>query len=134
MAHGAIAASASRVIDKRAANGFFSQATSGITGAPIIGGALKRQIAKDGGTWVGGRAELTDAYVSFAANALNRAVHDNPDRLCFTVPLQDIRAVRVRKAFGTDIIDVEAAAGVCTLRCFKAEAFAAAIRQAAGIR
>jgi hypothetical protein len=50
--------------------------------------------------------------------------------LMFDVPLSQISAVRLRKAFVTNIVDVDTPEGTYSLRCWGAQGFAEAIDSA----
>ncbi len=107
------------------ANALFSEARSAVTDPfGAIKGAAEQQRAIHGGLWVGGRVDLTDEALSFAANAMNRAAHQNGGGLHWTVPLSAIRSLRFRKAFVTHIIDIETAEAAYAIRCWGARDFA----------
>lgn len=122
---------AADVISSRMANALFREArvAGWVANAPVHA-AVEQQRALHGGLWVGGKAELTSKEIRFAPNAMNRAVHANGGTLQWAVPLNAIVAVHLRKAFVTNIIDIETDGGVLSLRCWRAQAFADDVEQA----
>ena len=119
------------VTSSRMANALFREArVAGTVANAPVHAAVEQQRALHGGLWVGGKAELTGEEIRFAPNAMNRAVHANGGTLQWAIPLNAIMAVRLRKAFVTNIIDIETDGGVLSLRCWRAQAFADDIEQA----
>lgn len=116
------------IVATRMANALFAEARSAIVD---VYGAIERATAqrraKEGGLWVGGKAELTGVRLRFAPNAINKAVHIGGAALSFDIPLNRISAVRLRKAFVTNIVEVETVDGIYSLRCWGAGEFARAI-------
>ena len=84
----------------------------------------------NGGLWVGGKATLSPARLTFVPNAVNQALHSSPNQLNLSVPLTEIVDLQVRRGLITDVIDVQMHSGNCSFRCFKAKAFAVEIEQA----
>lgn len=119
------------VIASKMANALFpdAQIGSALAGS-IVASAVAKQGARDGGLWVGGKAELTATRLRFAANGLNKALHSGGESLQFDLPLAEVRHVRLRKAFITSIVDVETDTGTYSLRCWGADGFARAISSA----
>jgi hypothetical protein len=93
---------------------------------------LERFAAHYGGLWVGGRVVLADASLSFAPNAMNRAVQKGVEEI--SVDLRDIDSVEVLPGFFTKIIAMKTGAGVLKIRCYGARAFAEEIRAAVAAR
>jgi hypothetical protein len=125
------------VLMSKMANALFAGAQTAVVDIyGAIEGAAESQRAIHGGLWVGGRAELTPQSLRFAPNAINKAVHVGGGGLRFDIPLTQVRAVRLRKAFVTNIVDVDTPTGTYSLRCWGAQAFAeaidAAVRRARG--
>ena len=119
------------VITSKMANALFPDAQIGrALAGSIVATAVEKQGARDGGLWVGGKAELTATQLRFSANGVNKALHKGGDGLQFALPLAEVRHVRLRKAFVTHIVDVETDAGVYSLRCWSADGFARAIGSA----
>jgi hypothetical protein len=58
---------------------------------------------------------------------MNKAVHVGGAGLTFEIALTQITAVRLRKAFVTNIVDVYTAEGTYSLRCWGAKGFAKAV-------
>lgn len=115
------------LIDKRMASALLKHAMAkGVAG--FAGGVARRAV---GGAWVGGHAWLTPQALLFEANAMNRHFHVNPKALSVSLPLAGVTHVGWRKALVTNIVEVEAGERKLALRCFRAEDFAASIRQAA---
>ena len=85
--------------------------------------------ALQGGLWIGGKAVLTLTDLTFTPNAMNELFHLATDTLKWSAPLKEIAAVAVRNGVVTDIIDVHLHSGQRSIRCFKAKAFAALIKQ-----
>ena len=83
----------------------------------------------DTGSWVGGRAVLTDQVLGFSPNALNRAVNRGESDV--VIGLDQITEVDVVPSFGTNVIEVIWNGGVFRLRCYGAKKSASAIRAAA---
>ena len=83
-----------------------------------------------GGLWVGGRATLTTAAFSFAANAANRALQSGTVDL--QLPLSAISEVSVQGGFLTNIMVINVGSSLVKVRCFGAAAFADLIRATAG--
>jgi hypothetical protein len=124
------------VIVSKMANALFAEAQSAVTDVfGAIEGAAEQQRAIHGGLWVGGKAGLTASALRFAPNAVNKAVHVGGEGLVFEIPLGRVTGVRVRKAFVTNIVDVETPEGTYSLRCWGAQGFAEAIDTAVrGVR
>lgn len=57
------------------------------------------------GAWVGGTITVTDDEITFAANAMNRAVHKGT--LDITVPLERIVRAAITGGVGTKIITLD---------------------------
>lgn len=83
-----------------------------------------------GGLWVGGNAVLTSTELVFTPNALNSALHQEPENLHLCLSLEDITGVQVRWGFFTKIIDVETRTATWSLRCYGAAKFVASIERA----
>jgi hypothetical protein len=116
------------ILASKMANALFAEAQSAISDTyGAIRGATEQQRAIHGGLWVGGKAVLTTAALRFAPNGLNKAVHVGGDALVFDVPLSRVTAVRMRKAFVTNIVDIDTPEGTYSLRCWGAQAFAEAL-------
>jgi hypothetical protein len=116
------------ILATKMANALFAEARSAVTDIyGAIEGAAEQQRAIHGGLWVGGRAELTASALRFAPNALNKAVHVGGDALVFDISLVRVTAVRVKKAFVTNIVEVDTPDGTYSLRCWGAQGFAEAI-------
>ncbi|MDR7189531.1 hypothetical protein J2Y46_002357 [Microbacterium sp. BE35] len=81
-----------------------------------------------GGLWVGGRVTLTPEAVSFAPNAMNRAVQSGS--LDVEVPLALVTGVDVIPAFMTNIVAISTPELVLKVRCYGAREFADAARAA----
>ena len=94
---------------------------------------LEAYSAKYGGLWVGGKATLSRAMLSFEPNAVNRFIHENGAFLTLALPLEAIESVTIRPGFLTDIVDVSTDGGVFSLRCFKVKTFARKINDARGV-
>lgn len=90
--------------------------------------AVYPTIRHSGGLWVGGTLTVHHDQVRFEPNALNRAflVKD----VSFSVPLAEIRSVRVEPGVATNIIVLNTDRSEHRVRCYGAEAFAAAIDRA----
>ena len=101
--------------------------------APMLRSQLETTRRRQRGLWVGGEAILTQSTLSFRPNSLNRSFHSQPETLEATVPLQQITRLRLRSAFLTDIIDIDTADGLLSIRCFRAKQFLRAIQKAAAI-
>lgn len=82
-----------------------------------------------GGLWVGGNAVLTSTELVFTPNALNSALHQEPEKLHLRISLEDIKGVQVRWGFVTKIIDVETRTATWSLRCYGAAKFAESIER-----
>ncbi|MBA4046238.1 MAG: hypothetical protein C0471_17735, partial [Erythrobacter sp.] len=82
-----------------------------------------------GGLWVGGNAVLTNTELVFTPNALNSALHQEPEKLHLRISLEDIKGVQVRWGFVTKIIDVETRTATWSLRCYGAAKFAESIER-----
>jgi hypothetical protein len=129
----------SSIVDTRLANAFFANArmAEDLAGKDQQGDSsplpkvISRRIdagrRKQGGLWVGGKATLTAATLSFAPNSINQALHAAPEDLEISIPLADISNVAVHRGLITDIIEIRTSAGILKFKCFKAKAFAAAI-------
>jgi hypothetical protein len=116
------------VLVSKMANALFAEAQASVGDVfGAIKNATETQRAIQGGLWIGGKAELTAQRLRFAPNALNKAVHVGGSGLTFDVPLTQVVAVRLRKAFVTNIVDVQTPTGTYSLRCWGAQAFAQAI-------
>jgi hypothetical protein len=116
------------ILASKMANALFANAQASVTDTfGAIANAAEKQRRIHGGLWVGGRAELTTQRLRFAANALNKAVHVSGEGLKFDIPLTQIVAVRLRKAFVTHIVDVDTPDGTYSMRCWGAQGFAAAV-------
>ncbi len=119
------------VITSKMANALFPDAQIGrALAGSLVATAVEKQGARDGGLWVGGKAELTATRLRFAANGMNKALHSGGDALRFDVALSAVRHVRLRKAFITHIVDVDTDTGTYSLRCWGADGFARAIGSA----
>ena len=103
--------------------------TSRMVGAGGRMGAKASKLAM-GGHWVGGTLYLTDSYVEFHPNTLNKAVHKDPESLNVFIPLRGITGVEVRNSVGTQVIDVHTAIGTLSVRCLGASGFAKKINAA----
>ncbi|MEC7289144.1 MAG: hypothetical protein VXW22_03505 [Pseudomonadota bacterium] len=103
--------------------------TSRMVGAGGRMGAKASKLVM-GGHWVGGTLYLTDNYVEFHPNTLNKAVHKDPESLNVFIPLRGITGVEVRNSVGTQVIDVHTAIGTLSVRCLGASGFAKKINAA----
>ncbi|MEA3031324.1 MAG: hypothetical protein QOG13_2649 [Sphingomonadales bacterium] len=136
-----------RTIDTRLANALFAEAIASSEAVEIIGevadivapvptdirsllDGLDFIRARYGGLWVGGKATLTEAELTFEPNALNAWVHEDGAALRLNMPLAVIDSVRTRYGFVTGIIDIEALGAIFSLRCYRSRAFAAEIEMA----
>jgi hypothetical protein len=95
----------------------------------VIEDVVARYRANVGGLWVGGRATLTATALTFAPNAMNRAVQTGS--LDLAVPLSAILDVSVQQSFVTNIVVVRTPQSVLKIRCYGAKTFAQQIRDAA---
>jgi hypothetical protein len=120
------------MITQKLANALIADAEPTAIANALAGGGLilkgfKRQF---GGVWVGGTVTLTEDELSFAPNALNRAVHVSVAST--TIPLGSVARASDRFGWFTRIIDVVQTDGsVFTFRCYGAKAFGEKIRAAA---
>ncbi|MCB0995432.1 MAG: hypothetical protein KDB21_10095, partial [Acidimicrobiales bacterium] len=72
-----------------------------------------------GGTWVGGNVILTDDFLGFSANALNRIVQQG--ELDVQFPVRQLVGAEITGGFGSKIIAVDLADGSqFEFRCTKA--------------
>jgi hypothetical protein len=92
---------------------------------------MGRMKALHGGLWVGGNAVLSRKALKFTANKMNVAIHEPGNDLSAVIALSDVVSVNVSRALVTDIVDIKTTSTTLRLRCFKAKAFAASIRNAA---
>jgi hypothetical protein len=87
-----------------------------------------------GGTWVGGEVVLTDEFLAFGANRLNRLIQRG--ELDVVIDLVDITGAAISGGIGTRIIDVDLAdESRFSFRCFGAKEVLTALldaRRAAG--
>jgi hypothetical protein len=90
--------------------------------------AITRRKAKDGGLWVGGRLVLTSSHLTFAPNAVNRAVHEQLSEA--SLELSAIRSVALLPGLITKIIYVETDDQSVKFRCFGAGSVAERVREA----
>jgi hypothetical protein len=116
-----------RVLAKKWANALIADAQPTGMAKMLSGGAsglIFEGFRKTfGGLWVGGTVTLTEEELSFAPNALNRAVHVGVSAK--TIPLANV--VRATDRFGwfTRIVDVVQTDGsVFVFRCYGAKPFA----------
>ena len=152
-------ATAEKVIDTRFANALFADASPSPQALEAVGQLLDRTLTntqpyrflgpfmsgllpkilsielgwfkrRQGGLWVGGKAVLSPSALKFSPNGMNEAIHSNPERLNWTIPINEISGVEVRSGLISDIVDIQCRSGRLSLRCFKATAFAAKIEQA----
>lgn len=127
------------IIDKRLTNALIRDAQADITVLGAISSAvgtdlLQRQLTAQfehyrsawGGLWVGGTTVLTADSVAFTQNSLNKLLH--ADDYSLVLPLSAITDVRMKKAFFTNIIELDTAGGTFCIRCYGAAKFADAIR------
>ncbi len=116
------------IVMSKMANALFAEAQTAIgDNFGAIESAVEQQRRAHGGLWVGGKAELSATWLRFAPNALNKVAHVGGAGLTFDIPLTQVRSVRLRKAFVTNIVDVDTPQGVYSMRCWGAQAFAQAI-------
>jgi len=132
----------SDIVDSRLANAFFANARVSVdlAGSDQRGDcsplpkAISRQIdvrrRKQGGLWVGGKAVLTTATLSFAPNSMNQALHAAPEDLEVTISLANIDNIVVHRGLITAVIEIRTGTGILKIKCFKAKAFATAIEAA----
>jgi hypothetical protein len=120
----------SEIVAEKVANALIEDAASPLENSVGVGRAARRSRNKDGGLWVGGRVTLSRAELSFAPNAVNRAVHFGDPS--FTIPLTAIRNIDVEPGLVTKIVAVTWTGGVRRFRCYGAAQFADQIRAIAG--
>ena len=72
-----------------------------------------------GGLWVGGRLNIDRVNLSFAANSMNVAIHQDLEAI--TIPLNSITSVRWVFGFFTGIIAVTTKEKEFRFRCFGAK-------------
>lgn len=96
----------------------------------VLHDGTERMRASQGGLWVGGDGLLSRTAIAFKPNGMNVKLHADPETLNIVVPLERLTSIRVRRAFITDIIDIETPDIGLSLRCFRAKQFAAEIEAA----
>ena len=90
----------------------------------IITGALDKLV---GGSWVGGHVVLTDEFLGFSPNTLNKIVQRG--ELEVEIPVEQIAGAEIAGGFGTKIIAVELVdGGTFEFRCAKASDVLAQLR------
>lgn len=112
-------------------------AAEGVGGIPpgveLVVDAFRRRW---GGLWVGGRATLTTARLTFRANGVNRVLHEG--QVDAELDLRAVLRVDLEPGFLTEIVAVTIPGAVFKLRCWGARDFAAqvdaAVRAARGLR
>lgn len=121
----------SQVIATRVANALIEDAELSLRGPGLdtVQQALTAYRKAYGGLWVGGRATLTAAELSFRPNAVNRAVQSGT--LDITVPLSSVTGVGTRFGVLTRIVVIHTPGFLVQLRCFRARAFAEQIQATA---
>lgn len=113
---------------RKLANAFFLNATpSGLVPAYALS-AIRRFKRTQGGLWVGGTVEISQAGVSFSPNGLNRVFHEPLEPI--SVPAKDVRAVRYEFGWVTGIVVVEHVHGEFRFRCYGAKHLAATMATA----
>jgi hypothetical protein len=122
------------ILAQRVANALIEDAqvktsSLGVGDVGVIEDVVARYRANVGGLWVGGRATLTATALTFAPNAMNRAVQTGS--LDLAVPLSAILDVSVQQSFVTNIVVVRTSQSVLKIRCYGAKTFAQQIRDAA---
>ncbi len=80
---------------------------------------VSRYKRKHGGLWVGGRIEISDSELSFSANRLNRALHEELPEV--NIPIGEIDSVVYRFGWITGIIIVSHRRGEFRFRCYGAK-------------
>ena len=115
---------------RKLANAFIPHASPSDVVLVVARSAIQRFSSKHGGLWVGGTVSVSETGVSFAPNALNRAVHVGLESI--HVPAKDIRAVRHEFGWVTGIVVVEHIHGELRFRCYGAKRFAATVAATVG--
>lgn len=108
---------------RKLANFFDRSAEFSLTGAAAAAAAaVERYQSKNGGLWVGGIVEITEASFSFSPNGMNRSLHTNLK--AETVTMEDV--IGVVRYFGwlTGIVVVTHRRGEFVFRCFGANGVA----------
>lgn len=107
------------------ANAFIPTATPSTVIPFSLRSVIDRFRRKEGGLWVGGTVLILRTGISFVPNLLNRAAHEELERI--NIPAADIREVRRKFGWITGIVVVTHANGKLRFRCYGAKRFAVAI-------
>ena len=101
----------------KTANAFYPTATASKLALSAPGAAAA--LSKADGLWVGGRVEITDDGIRFAANKLNLALNENAEPVWG--PMASIRSVELGSGLITKVVTVHYADGNFRFRCFGAK-------------
>jgi hypothetical protein len=115
---------------RKLANAYYPDATPSEVLPAFALSAIARFKRKFGGLWVGGTVTVSPDGVSFAPNALNRAVHEPLEPI--SVPAKDVRAVRSEFGWFAGIVVVEHLRGELRFRCYGAKHLAATMAMVFG--
>jgi hypothetical protein len=127
-----------REIARKTVNAFFPEAEAAILirfASALIGemnhapDPLELVKKTLGGLWVGGTLVVTDEDIRFQPNLANKLAHGGD--VSVQVPMKEVRGAKSRFGVITRIVDIETTAGTFSVRCYGADALAAAIQSAA---
>jgi hypothetical protein len=122
------------IIAKKLATALLKDAELGDRTSRLVGagGRIGAKATKMvmGGHWVGGTLYLTEDDIEFHPNAINKAVHKDPQALSVFLPLRGITGVETRNSVGSPVLDIHTAIGTLSVRCLGASGFARKIKAA----
>ncbi|WP_448954529.1 hypothetical protein [Labrys neptuniae] len=110
---------------RKLCNALIPDATTSELVPSVASGAAERLGRKMGGLWVGGRVEITEEGLTFAANGLNRAFHANLSPV--HIPMSVMHKARPEFGWFTGIVAVEHDGGTFRFRCYGSKKVAAVL-------